>query len=301
MNRRQSLKLPFAGAAGVAVGLSGRPFPHRLCPGCRTVQAAVARLCVLGARAAYRREDHGDPSRPASRGACQQRQPACRPLARTRQDADRDHPVRPRQGSGNRSGPGALQCRRRLEPHLLLGADDLAEPRSLQGVEGRDRRHVRQCRRDDGQGECRRWRPFRFRLGVAHRHKGQEARRHQHGQSGYARTRRQAGARRYGHKRAACAQLGRTAPNPVLSTLQYFYDEYEAHIEGRCPAGKCSDLIRYHITDDCIGCTKCAQKCPTDAIRFEPHKVHVVDNEKCIACDACKQVCPVDAVEILSP
>ena len=93
--------------------------------------------------------------------------------------------------------------------------------------------------------------------------------------------------------------LGRTAPNPVLSTLRYFYDEYEAHIEGRCPSGKCKDLIRYHITDDCIGCTKCAQKCPTDAIQFEPHKVHVVDNEKCIKCDACKQVCPVEAVEVI--
>lgn len=95
--------------------------------------------------------------------------------------------------------------------------------------------------------------------------------------------------------------LGRTAPNPVLSTLNYFYDEYLAHIEGRCPSGKCKSLIRYEINEKCIGCTKCAQKCPTEAIKFAPHELHVVEHEKCIACDACLQVCPVDAVVIVSP
>ncbi|MDX9880798.1 MAG: NAD(P)H-dependent oxidoreductase subunit E [Prolixibacteraceae bacterium] len=93
--------------------------------------------------------------------------------------------------------------------------------------------------------------------------------------------------------------LGRTAPNPVLSTLRYFYDEYEEHIEGRCPSGKCKELIHYYITDDCIGCTKCAQVCPSDAIKFEPHKIHVVDAEKCIKCDACRPVCPVEAVKVI--
>ncbi len=92
--------------------------------------------------------------------------------------------------------------------------------------------------------------------------------------------------------------LGKTAPNPVLSTLRFFREEYEAHINGYCPSGKCKDLIKYEITDDCIGCTKCAQDCPVDAIGFKPHEVHVIDTESCIKCDACRQVCPVDAVII---
>ncbi|MDX2432058.1 MAG: NAD(P)H-dependent oxidoreductase subunit E [Bacteroides sp.] len=92
-----------------------------------------------------------------------------------------------------------------------------------------------------------------------------------------------------------CALCG-TAPNPILSTLNYFRDEYEAHIRGECPAGKCKDLIKYEITDDCIGCTLCAQDCPVDAIAFKPHEKHVVDNELCIKCDGCRQVCPEDAV-----
>ncbi len=90
--------------------------------------------------------------------------------------------------------------------------------------------------------------------------------------------------------------LGKTAPNPVLSTLKYFREEYEAHINGTCPTGKCKALTHYYITEDCIGCTKCAQDCPVDAIPFDPHRRHVVDDEKCIKCDACRQVCPVSAV-----
>ncbi|RKD94552.1 NAD(P)H-dependent oxidoreductase subunit E [Marinifilum flexuosum] len=92
--------------------------------------------------------------------------------------------------------------------------------------------------------------------------------------------------------------LGKTAPNPVLSTLKYFRNEYEAHIKGECPAGKCENLIRYEINDDCTGCTKCAQRCPVDAIQAKPYELHTVDNELCIKCDICKQICPVDAVEI---
>ncbi len=97
-------------------------------------------------------------------------------------------------------------------------------------------------------------------------------------------------------KKGSLCNLGKSAPNPILTTLQYFYDEYEAHIEGRCPAGKCTEMITYSITDDCIGCTKCAQKCPVEAIKFEPHKKHTVNSELCIKCDACRPVCPVDAV-----
>ena len=82
--------------------------------------------------------------------------------------------------------------------------------------------------------------------------------------------------------------LGRTAPNPVLSTLRYFRDEYEAHLAGRCPAGKCKALIDYRITDDCIGCTLCAQQCPADAIPMTPYARHVIDLEKCTRCDTCR-------------
>ncbi len=99
-------------------------------------------------------------------------------------------------------------------------------------------------------------------------------------------------------KQSSLCGLGQTAPNPVLSTLRYFRDEYQAHLEGRCPAGKCRALITYAITDDCIGCTKCAQKCPSDAIAMMPYKKHAVDNEKCIRCGTCRLVCPVDAVVV---
>jgi NADH-quinone oxidoreductase subunit F len=100
-------------------------------------------------------------------------------------------------------------------------------------------------------------------------------------------------------KKGSLCGLGKSAPNPILSTLKYFRDEYIAHINGKCPAGKCSGLIHYKINDLCIGCTLCAQKCPTAAILFKPHKQHEVIDDLCIKCNACKEVCPVDAVEIL--
>ncbi len=99
-------------------------------------------------------------------------------------------------------------------------------------------------------------------------------------------------------KQGSLCGLGQTAPNPVLSTLKYFREEYEAHLEGRCPAGKCRALITYHVTDECIGCTKCAQQCPADAIPMAPYEKHEIDPEKCIRCDTCRQLCPVDAIEI---
>jgi NADH-quinone oxidoreductase subunit F len=92
--------------------------------------------------------------------------------------------------------------------------------------------------------------------------------------------------------------LGRTAPNPVLTTLRYFRDEYEAHLEGRCPAGRCKALIQYRITEKCIGCTLCAQNCPADAISMTPYARHEIDQAKCTLCDTCRQVCPEDAVVV---
>ncbi len=92
--------------------------------------------------------------------------------------------------------------------------------------------------------------------------------------------------------------LGGTAPNPVLSTLRYFRDEYQAHLAGRCPAGRCKDLITYRINDQCIGCTLCAQHCPADAIPMTPYKKHTIDEEACTRCDTCRAVCPTDAVVV---
>ncbi len=94
--------------------------------------------------------------------------------------------------------------------------------------------------------------------------------------------------------------LGKTAPNPILSTLKYFREEYEAHIAGYCPAGKCVDLIDYCINDKCIGCTLCSQHCPVDAIPMTPYYKHTIDLDRCTRCDTCYQVCPEDAVFIAS-
>ena len=97
-------------------------------------------------------------------------------------------------------------------------------------------------------------------------------------------------------KMGSICGLGKSAPNPVLTTLKYFREEYEAHISGKCPTGKCKNLISYSINADCIGCTKCAQQCPSDAIIAKPYELHEIDKGKCIKCDICRQVCPVNAV-----
>ncbi len=92
--------------------------------------------------------------------------------------------------------------------------------------------------------------------------------------------------------------LGQTAPNPVLSTIDYFRDEYDAHIKDKsCPAGSCSDLLTYKILEDlCNGCTRCAKACPQDAIVGEKKEVHVIDQDKCIKCGACVDKCKFEAI-----
>ena len=93
---------------------------------------------------------------------------------------------------------------------------------------------------------------------------------------------------------ASLCALGSSAPNPFLSTLQYFRDEYEAHIkEKRCPSLSCKELISYYIDPEkCSACTICFKKCPSDAIIGEKKMIHVIDQEKCTKCDTCFEVCP---------
>lgn len=92
--------------------------------------------------------------------------------------------------------------------------------------------------------------------------------------------------------------LGQTAANPVLSTLRWFRDEYEAHLfQRKCPAGACSELVTYRIDPQlCKGCTACARKCPTEAIFGAPKSLHYIDAEKCIGCGNCLDVCKLGAV-----
>jgi NADH:ubiquinone oxidoreductase subunit F (NADH-binding)/(2Fe-2S) ferredoxin len=93
--------------------------------------------------------------------------------------------------------------------------------------------------------------------------------------------------------------LGQTAPNPVLSTLRYFSEEYLAHIEKKkCPAGVCKNLIAYFINSNCIGCQLCLKNCPAEAITGTKKERHVIDPAKCIKCGTCRAVCKSDAVEI---
>jgi NADH-quinone oxidoreductase subunit F len=101
--------------------------------------------------------------------------------------------------------------------------------------------------------------------------------------------------------RGSLCGLGQTAPNPVLTTLRYFREEYEAHLAGRCPAGRCPALIRYRVNANCIGCTLCAQACPVGAIAYRPYEKHEVDERLCTRCDMCRQACQDDAVEVVSP
>lgn len=98
--------------------------------------------------------------------------------------------------------------------------------------------------------------------------------------------------------KGSLCNLGKTSPNPILTTLRYFRNEYESHINGVCPTGKCKAMVRYYVNDKCIGCTLCAQKCPVDAILFKPHQKHEINQNLCIKCDSCVQICPYDAIDV---
>lgn len=101
-----------------------------------------------------------------------------------------------------------------------------------------------------------------------------------------------------GIKASALCGLGQTAPNPVLSTIRYFRDEYEAHInDKKCPAGVCKHLLDFTINPDtCKGCGICAKKCPADAITGEKKKPYTIDTAKCIKCGACIEACPFGSI-----
>ena len=101
-------------------------------------------------------------------------------------------------------------------------------------------------------------------------------------------------------KDASLCGLGQTAPNPVLSTLKYFREEYVAHIqEKRCPAGVCTDLIHYEVIPEaCTGCYLCKVRCPVEAIEGKPREIHKIDQEKCIKCGICMDVCRYDAIKV---
>lgn len=93
--------------------------------------------------------------------------------------------------------------------------------------------------------------------------------------------------------------LGQTAPNPVLTTLRYFRDEYLSHIrDHQCPAGVCKALVTFTIDPEvCTGCTACVKVCPTGAISGEKKKVHFIDQSSCMKCNSCYEVCKVCAVK----
>jgi formate hydrogenlyase subunit 6/NADH:ubiquinone oxidoreductase subunit I len=101
-------------------------------------------------------------------------------------------------------------------------------------------------------------------------------------------------------KQSSLCGLGQTAPNPVLTTLKYFRDEYIEHIQNkRCQALHCRELIRFRVIEEaCTGCTLCAKVCPTQAATGERKEIHHIDQTLCITCGLCYEACRFDAIEI---
>ncbi|MCD7900192.1 MAG: 4Fe-4S binding protein [Bacteroides sp.] len=101
-------------------------------------------------------------------------------------------------------------------------------------------------------------------------------------------------------KKSSLCGLGKTAPNPVLTTLKYFRHEYEEHVNGECKTGTCKEMVKFIVTDDCIGCTKCAKACPVDAIPYTPYEIHTIHVEDCVLCGLCIDECGYNAIKRVS-
>jgi len=101
-------------------------------------------------------------------------------------------------------------------------------------------------------------------------------------------------------KKSSLCGLGKTAPNPVLTTLKYFREEYEEHVKGECKTGTCKEMVKYIVTDQCVGCTKCAKACPVEAIPYTPYEVHTIDTATCVLCGLCIDECSYNAIEKVS-
>lgn len=101
-------------------------------------------------------------------------------------------------------------------------------------------------------------------------------------------------------RKSALCGLGKTAPNPVLSTLRYFRQEYEEHVNGICRTGSCKHMVKFEITDDCVGCTKCSRSCPAEAIEYTPYEQHAINTDLCTQCGLCIDECDYKAIKKVS-